>query len=585
MSQTYNTSYQRVLRYALQYKLFFVLSIVGFVLFGAMEALIIKTLEFFIDRLEGRESQAFFTLSTAITSSLLFVPIAIVILSFFRGIGSFLGNFFLGLVGIKVVTAFRRDVFAKMVHLPQRYFDEKNSGELLSLIIFNIEQVSTSVTDAVKILFRDGLQVIIFLVAMLLINWKITLIFLGAAPVIAAIVYLAGQYFRKVSHKIQHAIGHVSHIATESIQGIKLVKSFSGEHYEKERFNAALKENLKYAMKFSRVNALQTPVLHFVLAIALAVVFYIISLYWGGNSSTAIVFATYAGAITKPFRQLSKINSLIQKGMAAADTIFDVLDKKSEVDNGQQTLSHVKGNIRFDQVSFSYNAKNTALNNISFTVEPGQSIALVGSSGSGKSTLVNLLLRFYENDNGHIYIDDQAINTLTKKSLRDNIALVSQNTTLFNATIANNIQYGQSHKTRDQIVNAAKQANAHDFISALENGYDTIVGEDGAMLSGGQRQRIAIARALLKNAPILVLDEATSALDNESEKAIQHALDQLKHGRTTITIAHRLSTIEQSDTILVLDHGNIIESGTHEQLISQQDAYFNLYNSHNDNAS
>lgn len=575
------TSYKRVLGYASHYKSFFLASIVGFMLFAAMEAVLIKTLEFFFDRLENRESEAVFFLSSTVTSSVFFVPVAIIVLSIVRGIGQFLGNFFLGLIGIHVVNNFRRDVFSHMAFLPQRFFDGKNSGELLSLLIYNIEQVAASVTDAVKILFRDGLQVIFFLCAMLLINWKVTLIFLGAAPAIGIIIYFASQYFRKVSHRIQDAIGKVSHIATESIQGIKLVKSFGGENYEIDRFKHALKDNLTYSSKFLKVNAFQTPLLHFMLAIALAIVFYVISMFWEGNSSSAIVFAIYAGAIAKPFRQLSKINSLIQKGLAAADTIFNVLDMPREKDDGKKSLANVNGEITFNNVSFGYSDKVPAISKIQFNVARGQSVALVGGSGSGKTTIVNLLLRFYDAQEGEITIDGVPISSVSLKSLRENIALVNQQTILFNDTIMANISYGSpsNDNIEARVLDAAATANAHDFITELPDGYNTLIGEDGARLSGGQRQRLAIARALFKDAPILILDEATSALDNESEKLIQDALDRLKKGRTTITIAHRLSTIEQSDVILVLETGRIVEAGTHSDLLCANGAYANLYQS------
>lgn len=600
-----STPYKRVLRYTLTYKRFFILSVLGFCLFASMEMMLIKMLEFFVDRLEGRPSTAItvipsmwelnpIVIPSQWTSLILFVPIGIIVLSFVRGIGSFFGNFFLGLVGLNVVTDMRRDTFSKMILLPQRFFDERNSGELLSLIIYNIEQVAGSVTDAIKVIFRDGLQVVFFLGAMFYINWKITLVFLGAAPLIGAIVYLASQYFRKISHKIQNAVGKISHVATESIQGVKLVKSFSGQEYEKNRFKQALEKNLTLGEKFSRVNAIQTPLLHFILAIALAIVFYIISIFWEGNSSTAIVFASLAGAVTKPFRQLSRINSLIQKGMAAADTVFNVLDMNDEKNDGTKTLARAKGQIEFKDVEFSYlpissrEAKqgsspnnDRALNRVSFKVNAGQNIALVGSSGSGKSTITNLLLRFYNPQKGNVLIDGNNINDLTLDSLRANIALVNQQTILFNDTIFANIGYGGQldENQEEKIIEAAKLANAHEFISDLPNGYNTLAGEDGARLSGGQRQRIAIARALYKNAPILILDEATSALDNESESRIQSALDTLKHNRTTLTVAHRLSTIEHADMILVMDQGEIIETGTHKTLLAHEGAYAKLYHS------
>ncbi|ABD79651.1 lipid A export permease/ATP-binding protein MsbA [Saccharophagus degradans] len=572
-------SYKRLLSYAFKYKAYFIISFIGFGVFAAMEAQLINILEYFVDRLEGRPSAPVLGLSADVTSSLWFVPISVVVLSIIRGIGAYFGNFYMSLVGLNVITNLRRQIFSQMIYLPQSFYDTKNSGELISLLVYNIEQVTGSVTNAVKTLFRDGMSVAWFLAMMLIINWKLTLAFICVAPVLGGLMYIASKYFRKVSHKIQSAVGRVSHVATESIQGIKLVKSYGGEKYELDRFNDATNQNLHYGTKFERVSAFQTPVLHIVLALALAVTFYLIMILWDSDSSKAVVYATYAAAIAKPFRQLTKINSIIQKGLAAADTIFEVLDLQAEPNSGQQKLNAPKGRVELKDVHFGYNQDTPALNGISFAIEPGQTVALVGSSGSGKSTIVSLLLRFYDNQQGSITIDGTPIQSLELHNLREHIALVNQQTILFNDTIAANIAYGSEHIDEARIQDAAKQANAHDFIMALPNGYQTPAGEDGSRLSGGQRQRIAIARALYKNAPILILDEATSALDNESEKQIQSALDELKQGRTTLVIAHRLSTIENADTILVMDNGRIVEAGNHQTLLDRSGVYANLYHS------
>lgn len=572
-------SYKRLLSYAFKYKIYFLISFIGFGVFAAMEAQLINILEFFVDRLEGRQSSPVMGLSAEATSSLWFVPISVVVLSIIRGFGGYFGNFYMSLVGLNVITNLRRQIFSQMIYLPQSFYDKKNSGELISLLVYNIEQVTGSVTNAVKTLFRDGMSVAWFLAMMLIINWKLTLAFICVAPILGGLMYLASKYFRKVSHKIQSAVGRVSHVATESIQGIKLVKSYGGEKYELDRFNDATNQNLHYGTKFERVSAFQTPVLHIVLAIALAITFYLIMILWDGDSSKAVVYATYAAAIAKPFRQLTKINSIIQKGLAAADTIFEVLDLTAEPDSGKLKLNAPKARVELKDVHFGYNQDAPALNGISFAIEPGQTVALVGSSGSGKSTIVSLLLRFYDNQQGSITIDGTPIQALELHNLREHIALVNQQTILFNDSIAANIAYGSHHIDEARVHSAAKQANAHDFIMALPDGYQTPAGEDGSRLSGGQRQRIAIARALYKDAPILILDEATSALDNESEKQIQTALDELKQGRTTLVIAHRLSTIESADTILVMDNGRIVESGNHQALLDRSGIYANLYHS------
>lgn len=570
--------YKRLISFAFQYRTLFAISICGFALFAAMEASMVLLTEFFLNNLEGRETARLEFLPSHVTRSLYFVPISIVVLALFRGVGAFLGNFFMGRVGLHVVNDLRQTVFSHMLHLPQRYFDQKNSGELVSLIIYNIEQVTGSVTRAAKILFQDGLSVIFLLAALLYYDWKLTLIFIAVIPVLATLIYFASRYFRRVSRSIQRAVGKVTHIATETFQGIKLVKSYNGEGYEKKRFDAATNENLKFGIKLERVGALQTPVLHIVIACALATLFLLVLIFWEGTSAAAVAYVTYAGMIAKPFRNLSSINAVIQRGLAAAETIFGTLDITPAKDSGSQTLTGVRGKIELRDVSFAYE-EPLALNRINLTVEPGETVALVGASGSGKSTIVNLLLRFYDPQQGQILIDDIDINSLTLHSLRNNIALVNQQTILFNDSVLANIAYGSDNIDRERVILAAKQAFAEHFILEMDKGFETDVGEDGDRLSGGQRQRLAIARALYKDAPILILDEATSALDNESEKQIQNALDNVKKGRTTLIIAHRLSTIENADKIVVLSCGQVVESGTHKSLMEQNGVYAQLHSS------
>lgn len=573
--------YRRLLSYAFKYKLFLALSIVGFALFAGMEAALVSTLEYFIDRLEGRESKPLFNLSSEITSSLIFVPIAVVVLSVIRGIGSFLGNYFMSRVGLNVVNTLRKSVFEKLLYLPQDFYDQRNSGELVSLIVYNVEQVTGSVTNAIKILLRDGFSVIFFLSYMLYINWKLTLIFFAIAPILGGIIFLASNYFRKTSRKIQGSVGLITHISTEAFQGIKLVRSYLGETYENARFTKSADKNLQLSTKYERVKAIQTPVLHIVIAIALAFIFYLVMKIWVGNSADAVVYVTLAGMVAKPFRQLATINSVIQKGMAAAETIFFAIDSKPEVDTGKTELNKTKGKIEFENVSFTYPDGKTALTNLSLTINPGETVALVGSSGSGKTTIASLLLRFYNVTNGCIKIDGTPLDEITLESLRSNIALVNQQTILFNDSVRANIAYGKklANLSDQDIETAAEDAYAKHFIDDLKDGFDTEIGEDGALLSGGQRQRLAIARGLLKNAGILILDEATSALDNESEKQIQSALDKLKAGRTTLVIAHRLTTIENADRIVVLNEGSIVEQGDHATLVSKGGSYADLLNS------
>ncbi len=590
--------YRRLLTYAFEYKLYLAISVIGFAMFAGMEAGLVATMEFFIDRLEGRPSDPIFGLSSEVTSALYFVPAAVVVLSFFRGIGTFLGNYFMSRVGLNVVNTLRKAVFSHLLYMPQKFYDDRNSGELVSLIVYNIEQVTGSVTEAIKILLRDGFSVCFFLVAMLLINWQLTLIFFVVAPILGLIILAASRYFRKTSRRIQGAVGMITHISTEAFQGIKLVKSYLGEDYENRRFRDATDNNLRLATKYARASALQTPVLHFIIAIALAFIFYLVMKIWKGNAADAVVYVSYAGLIAKPFRQLSSLNAVIQRGMAAAETIFFALDSSPERDTGKQSLQDVRGEIEFDNVTFSYHSgqhqddggaatpheSTPALRKLSLTIKPGETVALVGASGSGKTTIASLLLRFYNANSGEIRIDGTPIQDISLANLRSNIALVNQQTVLFNDTVRANIAYGQDLKNiaDEDVLKAAQDAYANHFIDELDEGFNTTVGEDGAMLSGGQRQRLAIARGLLKQARILILDEATSALDNESEKQIQAALEKLKAGRTTLVIAHRLSTIENADRIVVLDRGNIVEQGSHAELLRKGGYYANLLNSQGD---
>jgi len=573
--------YRRLLSYALPYKYFFIISILGFALFAGMEALLIRTIEFFINALDKTQqnSTSLSFIPDTLTSSILFVPIAIIVLSSLRGIGGFCGNYFIGKLGLNVVNTLRKQVFSHMVWLPQSYHDSKNSGELVSLIIYNIEQVTGSITNAAKILLRDGFSVISFLSLMFHYSWKLTLIFFATLPILAILIFIAGRYFRRVSKHIQHTVGRVTHIATQSLQGIKLVKSYNAEDYENKRFANATDENLKFATKFERVTALQPPVLHTVIAIASSITFLLILLFWEGTPAAAVAFVTATVAIAKPARQLSTVNAIIQRGMAAAETIFSTIDLNLEQDKGNQKLEGIQGNIELRNLSFAYNEENQVLKNINLTIPAGKTVALVGNSGSGKSTIANLLLRFYEPNSGDIVIDGTPITDVSLKELRDNISLVNQQTILFNDTIFANIAYGEDYQNidKDRVYTAAKNAYANNFIEQFDQAYDTLVGEAGDRLSGGQRQRIAIARALYKNAPILILDEATSALDNESEKQIQIALNNLTAGRTTIVIAHRLSTIENADIIVVVNNGEIVEQGDHATLIAKNGAYAQLH--------
>lgn len=560
--------YKRLLRFAKPYRFYFVLCFIGFIIMASMEVAMAHMMEYFVEGLTNRDKQY-----------IIYVPIAVVIARILHGLGAFGGNFFISRVGLGVVNDMRKRLFGHMLELPAAFYDSKNSGQLVSLVIYNIGQVAGSVTSAVKIALRDGFTVLGLLIYMFYVDWKLTLVFLIMAPLLAGLVSIASRYFRRVSRRMQVTMGDITHVSNESLQGFRLVKSYNGQSFERARFNRASDENTRLSTKYERVSALQGPIYHTVIAINLAFILFLILLFWTDSAGSAIAYLTAAGMIAKPIRQLSSVNETIQKGLAASESIFEVIDLSGESPDDQnlKALTVTQGEVTFKDVSFGYNDQ-LALKQVSLNISPGQTVALVGQSGSGKTTLVSLLLRLYDPSAGAISIDGQPISEVSLASLRSQIAFVNQQTTLFNDSVRANITYGSTAEIdEERLIEAARHANALDFIQNLSEGFDTFIGETGDRLSGGQRQRLAIARAIYKDAPILVLDEATSALDNESEKLIQEALEKLQEGRTTIVIAHRLSTIENADMIVAMREGEVIEAGSHQELLEKGGYYASLY--------
>ncbi len=512
------------------------------------------------------------------------LPMLVITLFALRSAMSLLGDYSMGKAARHIVRTFREKIFAKLLHLPCREYDQESSGQLLSLIVYNASQVSSACTDALTQFIQAAGLTIFLLGVLLLLSWQLTLLLVITGPVVAIAVKLSTKRIRELSRNTQDAVADITHVAEETIEGYRVVRIFGGESYEMKRFSKAVKTSMSKELKIIVAKAAGTSSVQMVGVLVVSVLIYFATSKLGAaHGLTAGGFAAMIGtmlALLKPVKDLTTLNATIQKGLAGAETVFEMLDKPDERDDGQYTVSRVKGDIEFKHVSFAYSKEvGDILHDVSFTIEAGQVVALVGRSGSGKSTIASILPRFYDVTRGQVLIDGVDLFDYQLKNLRQQFALVSQNVSLFNDTIANNIAYGRLHEevSDEQILQAAHAAHALEFIEKLPDGLNTLVGENGVLLSGGQRQRLAIARAILKDAPILILDEATSALDSESERYIQAALEEVMKNRTTLVIAHRLSTIEAADKIIVMDGGRIIEQGTHKQLLSHQNYYAKLY--------
>ena len=509
-------------------------------------------------------------------------PVLLLVIFLVRGIASFIGTYAIGWVGTKLVMDLRKEMFSKLLSLPTSFYDDHATGNLISKLTFDVTQVTEAATSVVTVSVRDSVVIVGLLGWLFYLNWKLTLLSLVILPIIVFIIRTLNFRLRNAGRDTQRAMGNVTQVIEESITAHKVVKLFGGQTYENHRFGEQANWVRRYFMKYLSAGAANVPLVQMVAAMALSLIIYIVIVQSKNDETTVGGFLSFITAmlmLTAPLKRITGVSQTMQRGLAAAESIFELLDTPGETDTGKVSMGRTQGRIAFEHVSLSYhNDDRLALRDVCLVIPAGQSVALVGASGSGKSTMANLVPRFYQPTAGRIMLDGQDISDLTLASLRSNIALVSQEVVLFNDTVSANIAYGQMREVPEhEIVAAAQAAHAMEFIREMPQGLNTLVGERGVKLSGGQRQRIAIARAILKNAPILILDEATSALDSESERHVQAALETLMKGRTSLVIAHRLSTIEKADRIVVLQKGEIIETGTHSELLEKEGVYAQLH--------
>ncbi|MFV0487665.1 MAG: lipid A ABC transporter ATP-binding protein/permease MsbA [Vibrio fluvialis] len=565
-------TFKRLWTYIRLYKSGLVVAVIALVINAVSDTYMISLLKPLLDEGFGQAESNF--LKT--------LPFIILGLMFLRGLSGFVSSYCLSWVSGNVVMLMRRRIFNQFMHMPVSFFDRESTGGLLSRITYDTEQVAGATSKALVSIVREGASIVGLLVLMFWNSWQLSLVLLVVAPIVALGIRVVSKRFRKISKNMQTTMGHVTASAEQMLKGHKVVLSYGGQDVETKRFETVSNKMRQQTMKLVSAQSIANPVIQMIASMALVAVLYLASFDSVRDQLTpgtfTVIFSAMFG-LMRPLKALTNVTSDFQRGMAASQTLFQLMALETETDNGKFETDKVRGEIAVKDVTFTYQGKEKpALSHVSFTIPQGKTVALVGRSGSGKSTIANLFTRFYDVDSGSITLDDHDIRDYKLTNLRQHFALVSQNVHLFNDTIANNIAYAaEGDFTREQIEEAARLAHAMDFIQNMEDGLDAMIGENGASLSGGQRQRIAIARALLRDAPVLILDEATSALDTESERAIQAALDELQKNKTVLVIAHRLSTIEQADEILVVDEGEIIERGKHAELLAKDGAYAQLH--------
>lgn len=548
----------------------FAISILGFLIFAVSQPALAKVMEEIINAIEAKDADARWAL-----------PFIAVGVFFLRGVGSFLGVYFNEYVGASVVTRVKREVFNHLIVLPAEFYNDTSQGAILHRLNTGVGQIQAAVTNALKIMIKEGLTVVCLLGYIFYLNWQLSLVFLVISPLLALIVSVSTKKMKKIARKNERIAGQLVQVSKELISNYSVVRGFGAEEYERKRYGSALDRAFKAQLKIRKITAIFGPISQLIVSAAVAViVFFILNPTFLNNSTTGelVGYLTAVALLPKSLQQLSGINMIIQRGVVGAEFIFEILDIEPEVDNGDYEVERVDGRIEIENLSFSYpGTDKQVLKNVSFTIEPGEMVALVGKSGSGKTTLASLIFRQYRFSQGCITLDGVDINRFKLSNLRSHIAAVNQNISLFDDTVRNNIAYGDHEYSSEEIHKALIQSHASEFINEMPEGIETVIGENGVKMSGGQRQRLSLARAFLKDSPVLILDEATSALDNESERIVTRAIEELAISRTSLVIAHRLSTIKRANRLIVMQDGEVVEMGKHENLLEKGGYYANLY--------